>query len=495
MKNYLINHKKLFSLLVAIAFSIIISLFNSTFLSPIFIGIPYGSLNQDSQFFYYSASLLAKGNIPYIDFFDHKGLYHIYIDALGILMGGKIALFFIEFIFLSVGVYFALESMRMIKEDNKLGLLLVGLLALSLSIFRQSNGEGMWLLPFVSLIIYFFLLGKKKNKNYYLLSGLFIGIEMGLAINSRASDAIFAGVFALMFIAMLIKEKQIKLLIFTALTAIGSLAIIMTAFYIPAFQLGYAKEMFNDAIIHNFFYMSSTPLDVDIFISKGIAIVLLAISILFTVHIYKNKKNDQYSFMFAFTSIGVSLLYIVIGHYLAYFLSISIFIAIFLTYYLSKVLLKPKQEETKSVSSAGLGFCITIGMLVIDLVLCYGPINNIISYKEEQNLITNLAIIKQEQKDKENLNVYAVDLTTSIYIEENIDTHFNIFANQSWWSYADPSIKEKVGVRLNEGIYDYIFLGYGNCRDYFLEKMEGVYSVYKPSGYIESTQYQLFKKI
>ena len=488
IKQFISVHPIWFDIIIALLFSFVYCLINSTFLSPIYVGVPYGSVNQDSQFFYYLGTLLANGQTPYIQFFDHKGLYHISINALGYILGGRIPLFFIEILFYFVATFFFIRTIRMLSKNSRATYLVsLCLLFALLALFKQSNGEGTWLLPFVSLSMFFFVKARLNNEHFYIISGLFIGLEIALALNSRPSDAIFGGVMALAYIVFLIKEKLVKTLLLTALTAFSSLCIIMVAFYLPAYFGGYMKEMFNATILHNLLYMSKTPPDFDLVINKIIAALFLVYGLIMTIVIYKNKKTDSFSFVFSFMILGISFLYVLIAHYLAYFQSISYFLAIYIVYSFTKLFKLEKTEKAFSIATP----ILMCGELVAFLALCYGSVNPLLSYKEYKILENNLSLISSDVRHTPG-SIYVIDCKTSIYIQGEIITNNKYVSNQSWWSYADGKIKEEVKTYIVTNKPQYIFLGTGAEKEYFLSAMSNIYEVFENPNYIASNEYTLY---
>ena len=74
-------------------------------------------MNVDSNLFRYEASLWLAGRTPYLDFYDHKGLYHVAVDALGLLIGGgsRYGIFALEILVSCLNLYFLARSVRLIE--------------------------------------------------------------------------------------------------------------------------------------------------------------------------------------------------------------------------------------------------------------------------------------------------------------------------------------------------------------------------------------------
>ncbi|MCI7068117.1 MAG: hypothetical protein MR990_00340 [Mollicutes bacterium] len=75
-----------FMILLTLAASLFIGLFlnNYTFLFP---RDCYSNVTWDSDFFLYVGREIVEGRTPYMDFYDHKGMFHFFVFALIYLLG------------------------------------------------------------------------------------------------------------------------------------------------------------------------------------------------------------------------------------------------------------------------------------------------------------------------------------------------------------------------------------------------------------------------
>ena len=146
---------------------------STSFLYP---AINADQVSVDSVFNQLYGQLWAEGRVPYVDFYDHKGLFPWGINALASFMGGRYALFFLEVLATSSIFYFLDLSLR------EAGMGAVSYLFAAASLFTffhcvmgADNQEGDWVLPFVAASFYFFVRGIVRSEgNLPQSRGLFL---------------------------------------------------------------------------------------------------------------------------------------------------------------------------------------------------------------------------------------------------------------------------------------------------------------------------------
>jgi hypothetical protein len=77
-------------------------------LNPLSGSIP----GTDSSVFLTIAQGMLRGELPYVDFFDHKGPLIYFIDVLGLFVGGLIGVWLLELLFIGISVFFAYKIAR-----------------------------------------------------------------------------------------------------------------------------------------------------------------------------------------------------------------------------------------------------------------------------------------------------------------------------------------------------------------------------------------------
>ena len=61
----------------------------------------------------YDAKAILEGKTPYLEVFDHKGLYHIGVNILGLLINEAFGVFILEIIFQTITIFIVFEILHM----------------------------------------------------------------------------------------------------------------------------------------------------------------------------------------------------------------------------------------------------------------------------------------------------------------------------------------------------------------------------------------------
>lgn len=138
-------------------------------------------VSRDSGVFLFAGWRVLNGDIPYVDFWDHKPPMIFFINALGLwlLNGDRWGVWIIEFISLWIAAYI---SFRLLKN-------LFGTFAASITTFiwmysfvfliARGNFTTEYVLPFqmATLFLFYQSIGKPKNYKLFFIMGLFGGIS------------------------------------------------------------------------------------------------------------------------------------------------------------------------------------------------------------------------------------------------------------------------------------------------------------------------------
>ena len=243
---------------VDIIFCLAVALIASTFFSLYPLGNDYPL--TDSSVFIYTGKKMLQGNIPYKDFFDHKGILLYFIQCLGLLIspGNFNGIWIIEVLNLSITTWFLFKISGLFSKDKIVRYLAViaTIIICGLRCYEGGNLTEEYALPWISYAIYIFL---KYFKNFKYRFRDIIGIGVGFAIVSLLRVnmvAIWAAVMPIIFIRMLYR-KQFKEL---GNCAIGFMIGLLVV-YLPVFAYLFHTECLNDMIRYyitfNFQYSGS----------------------------------------------------------------------------------------------------------------------------------------------------------------------------------------------------------------------------------------------
>lgn len=441
MKKFWEKHKDTVIIyLLALAFAVVAAILTATSLSFLYPGTNLDSLNYDSNFFRYEGYLISKGETPYIDFYDHKGIYSPLINALGLLIGGRYGLFIVDCLFSSFSLFFLFLSLRELGKGKIQHLLIAAsFYTLFLSFMTARDNDPGYILPFVSSSFYFAFKAVKNDevKSLY-ISGVLMGIQVGLTINARMSDASWGAGLALFYLIWLVKEKRYRHLLFTALFAIGGLAVTCSIFLFIALGGGYLNEMMKAIFVDGFHYLFSDAGNEYIVHQWGnrIAVLLIAIIGIFIYHYERKKvketegeKRNYLPDFFAFNLFFACLIYFIIARFTHYYYCAVCFVILYIFYLASFWSIK----KWKSFFSPLIYGSTVVGVASVLLSMYYGFGGAGFSYARSQAIKDDVYLISEEER-KEKGNILALDLDTGVYLVAEATTDFRYYAYQSWWN-------------------------------------------------------------
>lgn len=438
----------LFDIVIAFIMGFLAHLFFSNATSPLYSIYAYSAPSLDNNFIVYSASLLLNGKTPYLDFFDHKGLYHLYLNALGLMMG-KYGVYILESLFFALTLLFLLRSIRLLSSNKVAPYVLVILFSLIIKMVTGGgNLMGEWLTPYLAIFLYFFILAKHRGKtHFYYLAAIFMGLMAGFSLNSRPLECLWSGCAAIYLSIIFIKERKFLPLFYCALISIFAMGIVIGAFSLIAYNGGYLQEMYSALFESNFAYVFKgglTNLGLTDFVScLLIALFLITISILVYVYEIRHKTPSDYAFFLFFMSLLPTVMLLPIARFYSYFYSFFPIYALSFAYFFHE--LKFKKAKTSLLLNRIVIGALSLSCLVVAIgepILYYS--NTVTAFSNKVSNELSLAIketIPEEDAEKEDA-VLAIDCNCAVYLYGGFTTTNPYFANQSWWGLSEEGIIE-----------------------------------------------------
>lgn len=201
-----------------------------------------------------------EGLTPYLEAFDHKGLYVFTIQAFGLLIGGgsQYGVFFIQVIFMSCNVFFLLEALKLFGYPILSQMLGPLFLALVYICFKSGNHTGELLLPWITVTLYFYLKALyTHNDNWFIVGNIFAGLEAAFAFGSRPSEAMWGVAFVLFYFFYWLKNKRDISLLWNFLSAFCSFLVPMLTYIIMAAMGGYLNAMYEAVMLQSLVYVGN----------------------------------------------------------------------------------------------------------------------------------------------------------------------------------------------------------------------------------------------
>jgi len=432
--------------LLAFLFAFLSVLFFSTSTSPLYPLNNADFINLDSNLFLYEANLWIHGETPYLDFFDHKGLYHLAINALALLLGGRYMLFFLQILFGFVGVLFLFFAIELLAGEKKDLFLLAGFLYLSLYAMGSSgNVEGEWVLPYVSLAYYYYLKGMKKGGLApFRIASFFAGIEVGCSLNSRPLDAIWGGVIAVSFFVYALRRKAGWEIVFDALAAILGLAIPFALILPFAFAQGYCGPMMVAIYSDSFSYVTHQAWEKSRWLNRLLILLVYLLGVAF--YLIEKKKGDKGTALFFFLSASIAApLYFLFARFTTYYWSGYTFYILNLVYAVSLFpLIKGRKERSwaKIIMGFWALFASVWSITLVSLYYTSGFGN--FSYASSKEIADFISTNISEDERQKKGNVFAIDCDAAVYTIGGITTTEKYLVNQSNWASFVPDVRSEL---------------------------------------------------
>ena len=417
------KYHHVFILCVALLFSFFTLLTCSCVTSFIYPGISCFSYYNDGSMFYLLGSNMVKGYTPYIDIFDHKGLYIFYYTAIGGLLG-RTGVFFVQMILLTFGFFFIYKSVELFTKKGAIISIGLCLFAAIYAFTGQTPNDSDLELPFNVLMIYFYLRALKNNSHKdFLKANVFCGISAGIALNLRVSDALLPFAFVVFFLVYSIIHKEYKRLFINAGIVVMMMALMSVPPFFHAYLGGFMNDMVESVYLSNFKYITTTG---DRYGGSPIIAYILVPTILvifFLLIWFKRKQyNRDFILYFAFTSTVSLLIELVIAFYPHYFIVLYPYLAITLA-----VLLIPYLEKEEGMSKAYkpvvLGFAILLSLSYVFNPVLYSVNKSV----DEANIAYINKNINEEGKNGHTL-IFA---ESALYIATDIKIGYGDFSCQS----------------------------------------------------------------
>lgn len=363
MKAFYLKHPKLVTVIACALMSMLVVLTACSLASFLYPNIAMQPYYNDPATFVIMGKEMASGKTPYVEIFDHKGLYIFYITFLYAYLG-KFWIFLFMSICITVSLVFFVFALKELELSNRT--IVVGaMFFMGLYIFfAQFPGDADLIVTVGMLMLYFYIKGYKRNENkYYLIACVLAGVSAGIAMNIRPSDAMLGFAFMVFYLVKRIMEKKIAIMLRDAALCLVALAITALPAYIHAYTGHFLSEMVDAVFLSNFKYLGSAS-------DKNVVLVWLSRLIVFGVFcgliilwLFKLKEYKFEETLFVVIISGILLvIQFAIALFAHYLISVSGFISLALVITISKYhLLDEEKKSAKTITYAMLGvFCLSL---------------------------------------------------------------------------------------------------------------------------------------
>ena len=422
MKAFFLKHQNLSIVISSVLLSMIIVLLSCSLASFIYPSISMQPYYNDPATFVIMGKSMMEGKIPYVDVFDHKGLYIFYITALYAYLGKFWIFFFMSFC-ISVSLIFFNLTLREL-ECNKQTIFVGSALFISVYIFfAQFPGDSDIILMLGMLMLYFYARGYKRSSDKdYLFACLLAGASAGTALNIRPSDAMLGFAFMVFYLVKRIKEKKIAVMLRDAGLCLLTLIIVALPAYIHAYSAHFLNEMVDAVFLSNFKYLGSSSDKSVVLVWMNRIIVASIFAGIFLLWFFKRKEYQLEESLFILITSGIIfLVQFVIALFTHYLISVLGFISLVTIVVVNKYnLLEKDKKTTKPISIIMLGiFCLS---------LLFNPVLYLSHISSDQADISYIKKVISEQDRKEHTFLFSV--YPGLYLNADIDIIYPDFNAQ-----------------------------------------------------------------
>ncbi len=256
----------------------------------------------DSSVTKYIGKIMSEGRIPYIDGFDHKGLFLFIINFLAYIINEHWGIWLLENIAIFISLLFSYKFAKIITSNKIVSYISTICAFLSLAyVYNGGSYSDEWDIPLIIISLYYFTKGL-KNKNFKKIYSFIIGMCCSLALLLRPNIVLIWMIMAMYLLIRHIKQKKIKeLLKIILFFIIGNLVILIpSAIYLII--NGAFSEFVYQCFIFNINYAKNWPSDYNAitifkYFYDVMPAIVLALALILIILIY-NKSNRSYKIFY-----------------------------------------------------------------------------------------------------------------------------------------------------------------------------------------------------
>ncbi len=414
------SHKVISLIVFSFLFAFIVIMVSSQITSFLFPRFSLAQYYNDSSIFYVMGKSMAEGRTPYIEIYDHKGLYIFYYTAIsGVL--GRTGLFFFQVLIMSVNFAFLILAMREFKARYLTILWALMLFGGLYCAFGQAPADADLEMPFMAIMIYFYARGfVRESDNDFMIGNIFAGIVAGIALNLRMTDAMVALAFVIYYALRCLRQRKWKILLRDALLCIGGLLLMCLPPFIHAFAGGFFKQMADAAFLANFRYVGKVnkydmlPVSLMAIFGFTIATILLLI--------FKRKTiKIEYMAFVIITLAIIFLIQIVIVNF-PHYLIVTFDYFVVIIPLLASLYIPVKEKDVPRKVTTGilsLAFIVACGT---NFLVCF-------NHYEEERRTTDYILSSINENDKDG-HIICIDVTPAYYLQLGAKIGYPDFACQ-----------------------------------------------------------------
>jgi hypothetical protein len=416
----------------------------------------------DSNFFQLTGKLILEGKVPYRDFFDHKGPFVFYLEALGYWISPKYGIYLLSILNLTFSFFFFQRTGDLLSLPKGATLTGLFLFAMLIGWTYEGNTIAEMTLPFVALPLYLFIKALVQNKDRdYLWGNLLNGLSLSFALFTRATDCLVNAGFFLFFLVEMIRKKRPGFFFLNAGIAVLGAVLLSLPPILIAQEQGTLELMFEASILDNFHYVQGAASPFRYYF-MAVWIVLLPLFLFVLFCLRKDDLDPEIALFLSITSGFFSFCFILISNYAHYFIIsfpvIGLITALLTADFIRRAFEQGKLAQRRTAIRRGYASilaAITVISAAIPLTEYYvrpAEDRNFADYGNYLKVSEALAKVPESSKG----NTFVFDSNPSFYLIGDYSTNCRYVSYQSWQSVFEPEIDEEVKRYVSSAEADYI---------------------------------------
>jgi len=274
-----------------------------------------GNLGRDSGVFLYTGMVTARGGMPYVDSWDHKGPLLAAIEALAWRVGGGVVgAPLLEGLALALGL-----AVAGVLWSRRLGLWVVPVIALTgvsyLAVFEGGNFTETWLFP-VQIVAYSVVaeaalrVGKEPSARLTALVGVVVGLALAVGLFTRMNNVL--GLLALTVLIVIMSRRRVLFAV-----VVSAVVLLIGGALVLWLWSGDALRAAADQYLrYNLFYSGGAPVSerlaaftalAQILVSSAVVAVLALVLVAGAVHRYRSDAVPTRASTITVVFLGVGL--------------------------------------------------------------------------------------------------------------------------------------------------------------------------------------------
>lgn len=424
---------------------VLISLLSTTttYLYP---NVPY--MFTDSVFFQQVGKMIVEGKTPYVDIFDHKGIYFFWYEALCYLIHPRYGFFVMDFLIYAIVLFFVYRTLREIPVSSATTWTALLLFIFFTCFIREGNITEDFSLLFLAPSFYFFihtLTHPEKQKRNFLIANAMAGAFSGILLFTRANNCAIL-LFAVIGYAILaISKKDFKGLFLNFLACVLPFLAFCAIPLLVAHYGGYLYEMIDQTFLLNAEYTTSH------FDVQQIILMILDIlsTILFSILLVRFRKKGIYAkdllLLLLVDMIGTGLVFAYTSHYPHYYVVTYPLLVTVMALGIERLFTLGKENRTMEKGTKA----IYILRAVLPIAL-FGNFLYFVSgyysfipdgYGKVEVMEEMIDYIEESDKDDgKKGEILAIDVNPSFYLLTDRLPEERHFAYQTWQTMTYPSV-------------------------------------------------------